>query len=263
MIRYAFVFMLFVGMLPNLHGGIVQHDFRSPDDGLLTYDDVHKREWLDLTETFGWDLATLHQALSPVGPLRGFKLASLGDLEGLANSADVTWVPSFEFPGVDGPAALKLIELVGDIALWAEEESSGCVGQCASDGLPDDINGDSDYEGSGEWFGEPDYDDLVELDIWRALGLRLAPGVVVSGSQGLAIATLFSFGELTPGGFNHPLFSPFVSGGITLVTDPALYEGSPVSGSYWLFRVVPEPNCSLLFVMFTMMIGRRARRSKI
>lgn len=51
MLRFALVIVLFAGLLPSLCGGIVEHDFHVPGDGLLTYDDVHKREWLDLTET--------------------------------------------------------------------------------------------------------------------------------------------------------------------------------------------------------------------
>jgi hypothetical protein len=30
---------------------VIQHDWKTPGDGLLTYDDVNQREWLDLSQT--------------------------------------------------------------------------------------------------------------------------------------------------------------------------------------------------------------------
>lgn len=32
-------------------GGVISRDWKSPGDGLLTYDDVNRREWLDLSQT--------------------------------------------------------------------------------------------------------------------------------------------------------------------------------------------------------------------
>jgi hypothetical protein len=35
----------------SLHAAVVEHDWKVPGDGLLTYDTVNKREWLDLSQT--------------------------------------------------------------------------------------------------------------------------------------------------------------------------------------------------------------------
>ena len=80
MVRIVLLLTLFWGVLANLHGGIVERDYRTRGDGLLTYDDVNNREWLEITETLDWDLATLRQAMSLGGELSSFSLATLSEL---------------------------------------------------------------------------------------------------------------------------------------------------------------------------------------
>jgi hypothetical protein len=35
-------------------GAVFERDWQTPGDGLLTYDDVNRREWLDVTQTQLW-----------------------------------------------------------------------------------------------------------------------------------------------------------------------------------------------------------------
>jgi len=45
---------LFIGLalsLDTASAGVISRDWKTPGDGLLTYDDVNRREWLDLTES--------------------------------------------------------------------------------------------------------------------------------------------------------------------------------------------------------------------
>ena len=35
----------------NSSAEVFERDWKTPGDGLLTYDDVNRQEWLDLTET--------------------------------------------------------------------------------------------------------------------------------------------------------------------------------------------------------------------
>ena len=107
----AFLLVL-LATLP-LHAGVVEHDFLALGDGLLTYDDVNQREWLDLTETIDWSLDSLLESLSANGPLEDFTLATKEDAAGLAASAGVEWLPPGKIlPVVEGDSPKKLIDLV-------------------------------------------------------------------------------------------------------------------------------------------------------
>ncbi|QDU55290.1 hypothetical protein [Aeoliella mucimassa] len=77
---------------------VIQHDWLVPGDGLLTYDDVNQREWLDLTETQlfkfpGGTLEEQYQAVVdhtlPGGMFAGFTVATAEDVRALAESAGI------------------------------------------------------------------------------------------------------------------------------------------------------------------------------
>ncbi len=74
--------------------GVVSRDLFDPGDGLLTYDDVNQREWLDFSVPTGITQAGL--VLSESGPISGFRFATLEDVLDLAQSANVHW---FDFDG--------------------------------------------------------------------------------------------------------------------------------------------------------------------
>jgi PEP-CTERM motif len=103
----AILLTCLVGMSLTLHAGIIERDLESPGDGLLTYDTVNHREWLDLPETGQMRLADVLGQMEPGGRLEGFQFAMLGDVSELATSAGVgwTWTP--------GPYAEQLIDLLG------------------------------------------------------------------------------------------------------------------------------------------------------
>ncbi|MCA9232407.1 MAG: hypothetical protein KDA57_17290 [Planctomycetales bacterium] len=74
-----------------LRAAVIESDFLAPGDGLLTYDDVHHREWLDLTQTSLNSLIVIQTAMLPGGLYEGFSFATLKDVEELALSAGVPW----------------------------------------------------------------------------------------------------------------------------------------------------------------------------
>src|SRR5436309_6392015 len=76
-------------------GAIISRDFRAPGDGLLTYDDVTQREWLDITETNHSTLAAVQRSLQLGGSLFGFNIATVDDVRSLAASAGYVGTQKF------------------------------------------------------------------------------------------------------------------------------------------------------------------------
>jgi hypothetical protein len=79
-------------------GGVIQRDWKNPGDGLLTFDDVNQREWLDLNETLleqfpGATLEDRYQSvvaeLNSDGLFNGFTVAKRIDVIELAISAGI------------------------------------------------------------------------------------------------------------------------------------------------------------------------------
>ena len=106
------------------HGGVISRDWKTPGDGLLTYDDVNKREWLDLSEsrlsTFPGDTAveryqSVLYALAAGGGLEGFIAASSNDLRELASSAGIS---TGSLDSINDQPTRRLISLVGATAAF-------------------------------------------------------------------------------------------------------------------------------------------------
>jgi hypothetical protein len=106
---------------------VFERDWKSPGDGLLTYDDVNRREWLDVSQTIlssqfpGEDPSpwltrenryqyVVGQTL-PRGLFEGFKVAKSPDVIGLAQSAGID--TSTLSVATNGAAALSLGQLLG------------------------------------------------------------------------------------------------------------------------------------------------------
>jgi len=79
-------------------GGVIQRDWKIAGDGLLTFDDVNQREWLDLSETIlnqfpGTNLEEHYQSvlaeLDSGGMFEGFTVANGNDTTSLAQSAGI------------------------------------------------------------------------------------------------------------------------------------------------------------------------------
>jgi len=108
------------------HAAVFEHDWQTPGDGLLTFDNVNQREWLDipwsLSEFFGTGLTfedyqiAIDNALlelQPGGSLEEFTLATRADVIALAESANIdttTLDPAANF----GPTN-ALLDLIGAI----------------------------------------------------------------------------------------------------------------------------------------------------
>ncbi|MBN1853038.1 MAG: hypothetical protein JW829_09955 [Pirellulales bacterium] len=110
------------------HAGVFERDFvPGSGDGLLTYDDVNQREWLDLTVFAGawssddafwdawgnpdFDFLEEFPQLAPGGIYEDFTLATRNDVIALAQSAGIdTSTAVFE---VNDTATNRLIDLLG------------------------------------------------------------------------------------------------------------------------------------------------------
>jgi hypothetical protein len=99
---------------------VISHDWKIPGDGLLTYDDVNQREWLDLTEsrlsrfpgaTFEQRYQNALLELAPGGMFADFNAANRTDLLALAQSAGID--PNVTSYVANHPATANLIALVG------------------------------------------------------------------------------------------------------------------------------------------------------
>ncbi|RIK72191.1 MAG: hypothetical protein DCC67_19625, partial [Planctomycetota bacterium] len=99
MFRILFAALLAAAVLPAAASAAVfSRDWKTPGDGLLTYDDVNKREWLDLqvarlTNFPGNNPVERFQSLlgelGPSGRLRGFTVADRAALLSFAESAGI------------------------------------------------------------------------------------------------------------------------------------------------------------------------------
>jgi hypothetical protein len=109
LIRTLFSLILFshlAGMTAEpLSAAVIEHDWKNPGDGLLTYDTVNKREWLDLSQTIlderfpgtgNSELAIRESRFQYVvgqtglgGLFEGFTVAKSEDVIALAQSAGI------------------------------------------------------------------------------------------------------------------------------------------------------------------------------
>lgn len=88
-----------VNMPLDLSAAVVERDWKVPGDGLLTYDDMNRREWLDLSLTVlsdqipGADLLEkldyVTDQLAPGGLFEDFTFAKSADVLALATSAGI------------------------------------------------------------------------------------------------------------------------------------------------------------------------------
>lgn len=103
------------------HAAVIEHDWKTPGDGLLTYDTLNQREWLNLTETqlfnFPGDtplqqFAAVVEQTSPAGAFEGFQVATSADVYALAISAGID-TSTYSLSVNRIPSEL-FIELVGE-----------------------------------------------------------------------------------------------------------------------------------------------------
>jgi len=98
----------------------MERDWKTPGDGLLTFDDVNNREWLDLSQTIrinfpSFQLNDIAMELEPGGMFEGFQWANIEDVTAFAQSAGIdTSVHDFD---INGESAASLIQLIEPTAL--------------------------------------------------------------------------------------------------------------------------------------------------
>ena len=111
---------------PPAGAAVFQRDWKAPGDGLLTYDDVDQREWLDLSQTllsdqfpggppvFPGPRERRYQYVAgqtgPGGLFEGFTVAKSQDVLALAQSARID--PTTQSFSVNSTATVALSELL-------------------------------------------------------------------------------------------------------------------------------------------------------
>jgi hypothetical protein len=86
-LRFLMLMIAALMQRATAQSAIISADLHQPGDGLLTYDTINHREWLDLSETSGWSLTTTKQALAPGGPYQDFHIATVSEVTALVASA--------------------------------------------------------------------------------------------------------------------------------------------------------------------------------
>lgn len=219
MLRFFALIVCFV-TISSVHASVIEMDLSAPGDGLLTYDTINKRAWLDLPETGGLELSEVLAQMEPGVRLAGFQFAMLEDVTALAASVGVGWTNP-ALPGVQSDAAGRLIDLVD----WTIHYTGGIVG---------DLKMSVGLITQGFLNGEPQFD-----------GTTFCINVTYQGET------------LLPGQLNTPYSSdPKPYGGV-YVSGPVSYIVNP---SFWLYRAVPEPSSLLLLgIAATCTSSRRER----
>jgi hypothetical protein len=222
-----FVLLTCVSGMPHTAlGGVISTDLETVGDGLLTYDTINKREWLDLPETSGMRLAEVLAQMEPGGRLEGFQFATLEDVTELAASAGVGWMEPWLLPGNRDARAFDLIGLLGPVF---HRTGGVLVDVRASFGLIADENS----------LGERMFNDtnfcVVNVGLPRPHS-DLVPHIDYSAQGGVFTAGPVDWPSIA----NLP---PMAIGDI---------------GPFWLYRAVPEP-CGITLLSTGVGLLLRAR----
>jgi hypothetical protein len=119
---------------------VISRDWKTPGDGLLTYDTVNRREWLDLSQTVlnsqfpGTDREAKYEYVvgqtGPGGLFEGLTVAKVEDATALAQSAGVdTSTLSYD---VNANTTTALIQLLSVTALFPTRNSAGLLDELNS-----------------------------------------------------------------------------------------------------------------------------------
>jgi hypothetical protein len=101
----------------HARAAVFERDWQTPGDGLLTYDDVNRREWLDLTVSLldQFPEPRLENAVAEIGPgglFEGFTWARRNDVMSLAQSAGIDTSTVSPISQNEIPV-MELMELLG------------------------------------------------------------------------------------------------------------------------------------------------------
>jgi hypothetical protein len=220
------------------HAAVISMDLNQPGDGLLTYDTINHRQWLDLSQTEGWSQAETKQALLPGGIYQGFHVATVDDVTAFVSSAGYDSTSSADEPNF--AIATQLIDLLNQDLWYITAETN--VGSTRFDkSLP-----------TGDWA-------LVTrwADAWAASISGIAP------FEDFEITTLESGQADVPLDPAPPLSFSF--------STVASFAGTPTefldtsftlpARAFWLYRDVPVPEpATATFLIFAIGITALTRR---
>ena len=109
-----------IGLATPLSAAVIERDWLAPGDGLLTYDTVNNREWLDLTETIlaqfpggiiEFQYPNVVSQTGSGGQFEGFVVATESDVVELAVSAGID-INTLDF-NTNEAASLEFMNLLG------------------------------------------------------------------------------------------------------------------------------------------------------
>lgn len=197
--RHCLVGVVAISYLCSAHGGVAavsERDWKVPGDGLLTYDELNQREWLDLSESAipKEPISTLATRLlevvaaetQPGGSFEGFKWANEPDVISLASSAGID-VSTRDF-ATNTPPTLLLIDLLGRTPSFSD-------GVIVSDGFFADASGApalGKFSVDQNDFGTPSagYISALGLDFVGPVGLMLYRQVPEASTSTLMLGYL-------------------------------------------------------------------------
>jgi len=204
----------------DLRAAIIERDLYEPGDGLLTFDTINRREWLDVTATGELSFAAVEWLLAPGRPLDGFELGSVADVELLVDSSGLNSISmTVEQREAIGDELMTLLGITIEV-----------------------ITEFSEYAGGGPVLDYPGYDGF-DYASDNKLIFRLTDGITGDvDMNGEPIR--FLIGYIRAGGGGVVRFVN--SGGPVLYAgpdpnDPKFPNGMQYRG-FWLYReAVPEP----------------------
>lgn len=201
--------------------GVVSRDLFEPGDGLLTYDDVNQREWLDFSVTAGFSQEELAIELEQQA-LHGFKLATKNVIRELFQANNKSYLPgeSHDWAFSLGNARTHTFDLGDDVTLVTTHLSALTV---------QDPEGDDEAHSVSFAMQIQAPDFLINV-LPRTYGFSYYPHRCVQ-SQGPCIGVI----------------------GITASGQPVLADLGPPPqlDTYWLYRdaaSVPEPTAACLML---------------
>ena len=226
----ASAFLLILLATLPLHAAVVEHDFLAPGDGLLTYDDVNQREWLDLSYAYT-SLDNIKSKMVPGEFLEDFLFATKDDVRALHLSAGPT---VYSPDGID-----PLIDKLGFIFraqggfINVLESTYGLVAVKFTDGEPIFDGTAASFENVGGAYPPGEFNN---------------PLIISQGGRRISVT---SPDERDANNWQLSSGYSFLHNSLTLDTGP-----------FWLYRnAVPEPTSIFLLTIATLAaLSTRNRR---
>jgi hypothetical protein len=127
------VLLVFASLISSAGAAVFARDWKTPGDGLLTYDDVNRREWLDVTVSRldQFPAPRLENAIAEITPgglFEGFTFAKRADVRAFAQSGGID--TSTTDIAVNHLPTVEMIDLVGaTFEQFAIKRSVGIVNE--------------------------------------------------------------------------------------------------------------------------------------